>query len=387
MRPRINYDFSEFRNILLDIKHNGAKASTLNDLKRELNLFFKDSKCLDILYTNNTDKLFFGMAVVPRISGDDAVLILQSDEPYRLSEYYLELDSKLFSETLDLDSNELVAVLLHEVGHVVNDSKPTERVRVSIDTYLASNNDHLVISNSIHYREILAFGIKDAIRKTSSLFEKEKDEEIIADEFVAMFGYGQYLETAFSKIVKNSYNVNKNLNNKMIILTWILRIYKDIKHRRIAALRTLNRGKSLSASRLEKREIDNVIVRLNRIDDDALLESVIDNIKNKYNATIKQIKYKGIRAFEDDLYEYNMRMKNLDDEDEALYILRQINSRLAIIDDYISTEKLEEKERERWFNLIDKLKKLREDLSSKIVYRNRSYELFVQYPDIVRNRY
>lgn len=387
MRPKLDYDFSEFRNILFDIKTNGATASRLNELKSELNSFFRDSKCLDVLYTDNTDKLFFGMAVIPKITGDDAIKILQSDDHIRLNQYYLELDSKLFSPILNMNTDELIAILLHEVGHVVNDSKPVEQVRTSVDTYLMKNNEHLVITDSIHYREILAFAIKDTVRKYSSIFEKEKDEEIIADEFVATFGYGHDLESAFDKIVKNGYNINRNVNNKLIVLSWVLRLYKDVKLKRISALRALNKGKSMTPSRLEKREIDNVMRRLNRIDDEALIESAVEGLKAKYNATIKQIKYKGIRAFEDDLYEYNMRIRNIEDEDDALYILRQINTRLAIIDDYVSTENLDEKEQKRWFDLMDKFRKLRDDLSKKTVYRNRSLGVLVQYPDIVPNRY
>ena len=387
MPAKINYDFSEFRNILMDIKLTGATASRLNALKAEINLFFRDSKCLDVLYTNNTDKMFFGMAVIPKVAGEDVIKILQDDSKLRFNQYYLELDSKLFSPTLDMNPNELIAVLLHEIGHVVNDSKPVEQVRTAIDTYLAKNNENLIISDSIHYREILAFAIKDTVRKFNSLFEKYKDDELIADEFVTMYGFGQHLESAFDKIVRNSFNINRNINNKLIVLSWTLRVYKDVKTRRIPALRALNKAKNLSASRLERREIENVTRRLNRIDDDALLEGVLADIRSKFSATYKQIKLKGIRAFEDDLYEYNMRIKNIEDEEDALYILRQLNTRIAIIDDYVSTEKLEERDQKRWFDLLDKYRKLREDLSKQTIYRNKNYGLFVQYPDIISNRY
>lgn len=383
----INYDFSEFRNILLDIKNNGANSAKLNSLRNELNLFFKDSTCLDVIYTNNTDKMFFGMVVIPEINSFSIIDILQSNEPYRIRSYYVEFDSKLFSPSLDMDVDELVAILLHDVGHVVNDSKPIYQVRAAIDSYLAKNNEVLAITDSIHYKEILGFGIKDAVRKFSSIFEKQKEDELIADEFVAYYGFGPALESGFDKIVQAGFNINRNINNKLIVLTWVLRIYKDIKLRRISAIRTLNKGKELTGSRLEKREIDNVIRRMNRIDDEALIEGAIENLRNKYNTTISNIKYKGIRSFEDDLYEYNMRIRNVEDEEEALYILRQINTRLAILDDYVSTEKLSEAEQARWFNLIDKYQKLREELSKKIVYRNKSYGLFVQYPDIVPDRY
>ena len=58
----INYDFSAFINVFNRMKeHGSATPSDLGTLKNELNGFFKDSKCKDVLYTNNTDKMFFGI--------------------------------------------------------------------------------------------------------------------------------------------------------------------------------------------------------------------------------------------------------------------------------------------------------------------------------------
>ena len=55
----IYYDFSEFIEILNDIRYSNGKSSDLNKLKNELNRFFKGQKCREVLYTNNTDKVFF----------------------------------------------------------------------------------------------------------------------------------------------------------------------------------------------------------------------------------------------------------------------------------------------------------------------------------------
>lgn len=379
MQPQIHYDFSEFERILFNIKVN-VTPGLLVDLRNELNLFFRDSKCKEVIYTNNTDKLFFGMAVMPVIKADNVYDILQTDEPYRVSEYYLELDSKLFGQMLNLNARELTAVILHEVGHMVKDTTPMNTVRNNIDVYLLKNHENIKISDSIHYKEILAYGLKDALRKVTSIFESDSDE-LIADEFVVMCGYGPDLESAFQKVVKNSYNINKDVDNKIIVLSWVLRLYKDVKLRRISAIRSMNKGKALTPSKLEKKEMDNVVRRLERIDDDALLESVFDDMASKYSATLKQIKYKGIRSFEDDLYEYSLRAKNLETENDALLLLHQINSRMAIIDDYVSTEKLEDKEQKRWFDLQDKYYKLREDLSRKTTYQNKT-RIYINYPTI-----
>lgn len=385
MISKINYDFTELELIMKEIKNTDKVSnSILNDLKRELNHFFKDSKCREVLYTKNIDKLFFGMCVIPYITTDDTIKILQSDDPVRIDQYYLELDSRLFSPALGLTNRELVSVLMHEVGHVVNDSSPAEDVRQSIDSYLAMSHDSLVLTDSVHYLEILGFGIKDTIRKFCSMFEFD-NEELLADEFSYACGYGEDLHSAFKKIMKNGYTLNADVNNKLIVLSWTLRLYKDVKIRRISALKALNKGKSLSGSTLEKRELDNVARRLNRIDDSALLESAIDQVRNKYDRTIKSIKYKGIRSLEDDLYEYRMRVRNAEDENDALFILRAINTRLAIIDDYVSSEKLSEDEQKRWFELYDNFSDLRDVLSKKHIYRDR-IGIIVSYPDIKENR-
>lgn len=365
----IDYDFTDIENALFEIKQSPNSAN-LNELNREINAFFKDSKCKQVLYTRNTDKMFFGMSVMPVIKADKVYDIIQEDEPVRITEYYLELDSKLFSPTLGLSTREITAVLLHEIGHMVNDTSPVDKLRKELDMYLVKNNETIKTSDSVHYQEILAFGIKDALRKITSLFETD-DDEIIADSFVVACGYGPELESAFEKVVKNSYRINKDVSNKFIVLAWVIRLYTDIKLRRIVAIKSLQKGESYTASKLEKREMENVIRRLRRIDDDSLIEAVgFDLVADKVNSTMSRIKYKGIRSFEDDLYDYNLQVKNVQHEDEALELLHKINTRLNIIDDYVTSENISESERKRWYALINKYNKLREVLSNKSVYRN-----------------
>lgn len=365
----IDYDFTDIENALFEIKQSPNSAN-LNELNREINAFFKDSKCKQVLYTRNTDKMFFGMSVMPVIKADKVYDIIQEDEPVRITEYYLELDSKLFSPTLGLSTREITAVLLHEIGHMVNDTSPVDKLRKELDMYLVKNNETIKTSDSVHYQEILAFGIKDALRKITSLFETD-DDEIIADSFVVACGYGPELESAFEKVVKNSYRINKDVSNKFIVLAWVIRLYTDIKLRRIVAIKSLQKGESYTASKLEKREMENVIRRLRRIDDDSLIEAVgFDLVADKVNSTMSRIKYKGIRSFEDDLYDYNLQVKNVQHEDEALELLHKINTRLNIIDDYVTSESISESERKRWYALINKYNKLREVLSNKSVYRN-----------------
>ena len=74
-----NYKFDSMISILhkLDINHS---SSRLNELKNELNKFFTGAKCREVLYTNNTDKLFFGMRVYPAIQGNTVMDILNNNK-------------------------------------------------------------------------------------------------------------------------------------------------------------------------------------------------------------------------------------------------------------------------------------------------------------------
>lgn len=376
------YDFSEFANIMFNFKEDQS-ANRLRSIKNELNKFFKDSTCKEVIFTKNNDKLFFGMCVMPYIDGDSAVGILTGDNKKRITEYFVEIDSKLL--TVGLSSLELVAVLLHEVGHLVNDSTPVEEVRNALNSYLVKNREHLVITDSIHYRVLLSYAIKDSIRKMHSIFFKV-DDEIIADEFVVLCGFGPSLETAYRKIISKSGKINRDVTNKLLVLQWTLRIYKEIKLRRIGALQTLNRGKSVTASSLEKREIDVVSRAINQIDDDALIQESTNVMVRKTSELYKKFKYSGMRSIEDDLYEYALRAKNVDEQDEALLIIRQVNTRIAMIDDYILTEKLSDSDKERWYDLMNKYRMVRDDLSKKNTYADKYYGLFVNTP-IIKSRY
>lgn len=386
----INYDFDNMESIIFNLKSDPS-VSRLRELKTELNRFFKDSECKEIIYTKNTDKMFFGMYVIPVLDGDSAMNVLISSDRYRIKEYYIEMDSKLFDPELNLSSREILATLLHEVGHLTNNSSPMEEVRNATSVYLAQNNEHLVLNSSKQYKELIAFAIKDSLRKLTSIFEFNKNEEILADEFVVKCGYGSELESALNKIIKKNGYLNAEVPNKLLVLQWTLRLYKDVKIKRISALHALNRGKSLTASVLQKREISNVIRNLQQIDDDRLIiESMTDivyNMNKSIGTLFKSFRYKGIRALEDDYFDLALRAKNVDEQEEALITLREINMRLSILDDYLRTEKeLSQDERDRWMDLSNKYRDLRDLLVKKQTYTDKYYGLFVKTP-VVKSRF
>ena len=379
----IDYDFSNFERIMSLIKQSRS-GKYLNELKEELNKFFKDSRCNIVLYTENYDKLFFGMCVIPNLNSDIINSILKDQNPIcnRVSSYILEIDSKLLD--LGLTAKELVAVLLHEVGHLVNNSEPLREVQNYYNMYMTKNNLTINFTYLNKHSELFEYAIQDAIRNITSLFKKT-NEEIIADEFSIYCGYGKELESAYKKIISKAITINSSVPNKLVTLQWVLRIYNQLGIQRLYAIKTLNKCIQLSGSKIEKDRMSRLALSLNKIKPNHMIEESV-NLFKKTNEIYKNVLQKDIKRLEDDLYEFNLRVKNVDEHEEALTLMRQINSRLNILEDHVSSGNLNPNEKERWYDLINKYRTLREELSKKTTYDDKYYGLFVQLPNI-KSRY
>ena len=92
------------------------------------------------------------------------------------------------------------------------------------------------------------------------------------------------------------------------------------------------------------------------------------------------MKRNGLKSIEEDLFEYTMRLRNVETQDDAILLMRQINSRMSILEDYLREDtEMEDKERQRWEKCYEGYVKLRDDLSKKSVYNRKMYGLFVDY--------
>lgn len=384
MIKTLNYDFSEFLSIIARIQKNNGKCSKdLYDLRKELCKFFDESKCTNVIFTRNTDKIFFGMNVVALIEPNNINAIYHSDDEFIINEYIVEIDSKLLSEELNLNTSEILAILLHEVGHLVNNNTPIDKVRSTMDVYLTNTDDILPIKKTAQYNEILVFATLDLLHKYTSLFEKDLHKEIIADEFVIKCGYGDELQSALNKIVKNKYSLVNNVDDKLSVFKWTMRLYKDIKHRRIPAIMALKRASKLTGSELQKRQYATLLDAVNRVETETpLLEFSFDNMKRKYLDKINKIKIKGIRGLKDDLYEIRVMAKNVDLYDDALIIIRRINTNMSIIEDFLSeNQDLDDATKQEMLDILSDYSDIRSKLVTKDLVKEKQI-LNITYPTI-----
>jgi hypothetical protein len=294
-------------------------------------------------------------------------------------------------------------MILHEVGHIVNDSNPVDEVRKVIALQLTKNGDALNIPKTAQYYTILSYGIKDTVRKLTSMFFIYKNGEVLADEFVHMCGYGEQLNSIFDKICKSSMKINDKSVNKLTSLAWALSIYKELKIKRVPALRLLAKMKGISGSVIEKREMEIMENAIKNIDDANILEYcdyhdisnyyVFNEDKTQHKETKwaelrKQAATKNMKKFEEDLYEYKMRIRHIADEDDAYYLMRMINTRISVIEDFLDHGNLNEAERKRWWKLLDNYQSLRDELANVTTYRYDYSDslIIVKYPEIKPGR-
>lgn len=339
------------------------------------------ANCVNLIYTVNTDKLAFGCVVMPRFRGEEVNNLLISGDPIRIQDIEVEIDSKLFDYAFT--DEQIAMIILYNICHMVNDHNPTARVREAIDTYLMNHDTQLVIKDSIQYQPIMTLGICDAlVQFTNCLY---LDTEIESDPFLENLGFeenfGDTLATLFQVIPGASAEINRR--PRLNMLDWALRLYVDVKKERIPAIHLLDKCISICGSTLYKNKFQTVINCLHKIDTDSYVQEAynefLNEAKKNKKSLFSQIKYNGLRGIEEDFYEFMVRARNAETEEEVMYALKQINVRLAILDDYLRNEEMSDQDRQRWTNLYNKYVAIRDEIANKKVYNKRNYGIFVDY--------
>lgn len=366
---------------------------SLEFLRRCLNETFKGVHCRSVIYTNNTDKLFFGMCVMPIVSSAMAkTIILDGEVPDGMrKEYVVEIDSKLFE--IGLTEREVMAILLHEIGHIVLDmDQSLEEIIDATQVYVSKNNEVLNTVQVANSGSLFKFGIEDALRKMGTIFSNEEKR---ADAVAAQLGYGRDLESAFTKISKRSIDLNRDVDNKLVVLQWALRTYKNLNIDRKYAIRKLNNLIDINGSEVQNSRVKTMLDDIKNIDfklskPSLELRGNIDEccaINEKGLLSIyRRHTDKAMRGIEEDLYELQLMAKATDDRDECLMILRQINSRLSILEDYLSGDKISDSNRKRYSDVMNEYLKLRAEVGKKNTVPDEFLSLWVKTP-MVKSRY
>lgn len=376
---RIDKMHTDFRilEVTLEKLDDDHSVTALEKIKKCLNDLFVKSKCKGVIYTRNTDKLFFGMRVYVDLDGNKAVEMLGNDHLEIFPSYFVEIDSKLLDPMLYLEGKELTALLLHEVGHIVYDTTAADEVRNAIDAYFARSGGYINIKSSRGLKELLAYAMKESVMKAGTIFAKIGNTEMIADAFVTSCGYGPELESAVRKIRTGVNYFKKDIDNRFLALSWVLRVALEFDLFRMPAIKTLNKAVKLTGSNLEKKELTYAAKVLSQMED-PMNEGFVDWIGKR----ALDWKRKGIRGVKADVYELQLRIRTAEDIDDLMSIIRTCNTHIALIQDYL-TEDIPDIEREELNGVLQDLYSIRQEASKNKQVKSR-YSGYIQvvYPTI-----
>ena len=381
-----------FNNILFLTPDELVVTPTRNNLREIgscLDKIFPENKCFDVLYTPNYDKLFFGIRVNPTISPADLIQIIGDEEKMKLNSYKLEFDSKLFD--MGLSPQELAAYTIYEVGSMCASYQIIDDLRTVIDLNMTSNDDTVYLKESVNYAQLVIYAIKDSLTKLSSLIYKDSIEEYVTNPVIQGCDLGEFLVSAHDTIIASENGPKDSLRaSNTSILQWMFIMYRDMRTNSSTVMDTLRDAKTTTGSKLDIEEINKTIDSINRID--ATIEPQTEALElpkffeAKNMSSVNEftlfagLKKNGLRSIEDYLYEAAIRMKNLETEDEAMFLMRSLNTRMNILIDYIyNTPGLSDREKEHWEQVYDRYAKLREELVKKRIWNKKQYGLFFDY--------
>lgn len=356
----------------------GSLEDKLNTIRDTLNKIFLSENadwirtsgvsCKKVILTENTDKQFFGLNVYPIFNINDMQsIILDPEKDYIINKYYVEIDSKL----LELDPESVAFCILYDISNLTLDTIPIKKTRNIINEYLVANRQVIKPSEYMANKEIFAFGIRDCLQKITSIFNID-DDEVGNNQFIndlGLSGRAYYVRNLMKQKGLISFN---QYGSPIVVLAWVLDLYNHIKENKTAARKELLNIRSLVSSYIRRKELDNLIHVLNRVDSMMFDEGFIGSALNSF-------KVSGLKGYENDYYELKFEANNVEDDDQALLLIARINSRMSVIADYLSTEEnISPSQRVRWTKLLNEYNMLRNQLASEKLRRNKT-RLYVNY--------
>lgn len=367
----LDYDFNYLAKSLSYLVNDDNKSGY--NVMKELNNFFADDiNCIGVKYTNNIDNEFFGIYIKSTDIDPKSIMELEG-KPKNPNKYLVEIDSKL---AYVLSPIELTSIIIYEIKNIVS-KQSFEKFRDAFTFYIGINDYSINLENVVHYDKLFNMMYDESIATLYSVFRRPTNEVIVGDDFMTGCGLYENFNSAIDKIKSMKDSIfSTELSDKLLTMQWYISIINNINTDTRYTSTVLREGFQSTGSMLLRTNILNAIKELEPMTDQG---ERYFNTLTESRSLINSIKQNGIRSIEQDVYEYTMRIKNIEDENDALLLMRQLNNRIAILEDYLSTENIEDRERDKIYKLLDKYYNLRETLTKKTVYKQKMYGLFADY--------
>lgn len=351
----------------------------LSCLRNELRKFFKEEPlCTSVRISNNPNGKIFGIIVKPYINicgqaGPIGCKSLQ-DIP-AIKNYALDIDSRIFNF---LSPNEVVSVLLYDI-YTITSQKAMEDIAITIDAILAGRKECLSDKAQRDPRigHLMECCILDTLYRMCSVFAKNDNDLVRVPQLLTSYELDSTFVNAIGEIAKNKADLLEELVLDTLMLNWGISVACNYQEGYVDVAGVLRSLRDTTSSELYKNLLNATILKF--LENRHILKEPVAEA-----SLFSSIRKNGLKSLENDLYEYEMRVRNIDDENSAILLMRQINSRMGIIYDYLEEEKISDNERRRWQSLYDRYEKLRTKMSSKPVYSRKMYGLYTDYNALCR---
>lgn len=417
MKPQ---DMQYMEELITSIKLNGPKASHRSDLD-SLTRALKRAFDLDVslrIFENKTNE-FVGMTIYPSKTTVDVLVTTLLKQTSRLDEvqqvwarnntWVIEMDSLLlFDPFLNANPKEIMAVLMHEIGHVVYSNTIPQRLhKVFRYNTMRLGFDLKRLVQWKRAQKIFNFVILQAC-ESKNFSVIRTNTEVEADRFVVKTGYGEALNSFIGKLLKLNGNrlvdrserdMEKDIRTMM---TWSLENVAELEFRKTklrAMLRTQMIQNPSKYCREVVAEIKDAFFGGSELDDNPIKENSFSVASMRHmqdwEAGKQRVLQEGLKTLFDKLGRMrkisqseidliSVELGKIRTADDKIYVLDLIYDKL----DQVNTglELIDSKKAERVPMSKDMLKRYRgqlEELRKQVLatrIADEQYGLFIRYP-------
>ena len=379
-------------------------SSSLNKIENELKVIFSQDFSIKLLNTKPKDPCYV-MSVYPDQSTIDKIVnsIINSESTSMVKEIWsknthwnIEIDKKIFdNKYVDLTSNEITALLLHEIGHtVISNSVPTRISNILKLEYAKVSGPVKKVFSKTKLSALLALPIFDVCGfESKSSDAKTVKNELDADKFAYQMGYKDALNSALKKFVDTGSNTVANTKKT---LGFSVEVINQLKKREAKSAK--NKLEKLRDSLGDSMVVSHInsIIRNSIGENEFVTESthmniiceMVDDIMDSYYTEFFVFGPKKLPKLETYTLDYiQVEMTKMKSQDDKLLLVSYLHSKLDICQyylDILDNPKYAKKyavphTREYLVNYRTKLLQLRTEIL-KYPIEEKRYGLTIQYP-------
>lgn len=390
-----------------NIKTKSNVQGNIDSMARVLKRLF-DLK-FDISIVNNDGNKFFGMNIFPTRSTMDRIINSMLNNKSKVDTviemwqqndtWYLEMDSILIYDTqLNANPSEIVAVLLHEIGHIIYSNSIPQRIN-RVMKYTVMNLDYSV-KHLIQFHRVRQLFQTVFIEACSSknFHYTNTDVERIADQFVVKMGYGHELDNFIGKLIATQGNSSVNRPDSEMdddvrtFVKWSIENISELEYRKTKLKQSLQNELLRNPSKYVRTVFDSIKRTFFGGDADSYKALVteqylINDCKKIVRESILDIfdnigKVKKISQSDIDFLA--LTVEKIDNNDDKIYALDLLYDKLDLVNlalDYIGQGKQDKvsQSKQTLQGYHSQLEKLRQRVLA-MQLPDKQYGIFIKYP-------